>query len=410
MSFLIDQIKDQKLLEMEVDFNSFIIENKISESAMIHTMIFDKKVFVEEKEVREYLKLQYFWNPSITENDESFIAVLVSPSQMDSDTEIEIEIRRGVVAQAADLLPVMTFDDVAFNSKGEVNLSSKFGEIHLNSGMPHIIEIARVAEGEHVQYGTIKITQENLESMVVNFNNKVTGVDLSVNEDHKKNEAFGWFKDVYLSHDKQTLYAQIHWNSKGTIALSEKEYRYFSPEFSFNYKEELSGKEFGATLKGGALTNYPFLKMDAIVDLNNKPQQKEDEMPQGKTIDLSTHTDKVVELNTQISTIQVELNAKTTENTVLEAKVKQLEETIELSSKHAAFDKLFSNGHFNAAQLKAAKEGKPMLEVIALSTKTNMEPSGKDTKPATTVELNDSQKSIAADLGLTDEEYQAVEL
>ena len=46
MAFLIEQIKEQKILEMEVSFDDFIKENNISESAIIHTMIFEKAVFL----------------------------------------------------------------------------------------------------------------------------------------------------------------------------------------------------------------------------------------------------------------------------------------------------------------------------------------------------------------------------
>ena len=273
MSFLIEQIKEQAILEMEVNLDDFIKENNISEQAMIHTMIFDKDVFKEEKEVREYLKDKYMWNPEILDNGDVFTAILLSASQIDQDTEVEVDIRRGVRAIAADLLPVMSFEDMMFNDKGEINLSSKFGTINLSEGLPHIIEIARVAEGDHPSYGKLKITQEHLESMEKNFNSKVTGVDLAVNEDHRKNEAFGWFKDIFLSFDKQTLYGQIRWNTKGIQALSEKEYRYFSPEFRFSYVHPHSGIEYGPTLLGGALTNYPFLKMEAITELSNKKKE-----------------------------------------------------------------------------------------------------------------------------------------
>lgn len=411
MSFLISQIKDQKILEADVAVDKFIEENKISESAIIHTVIFDRSVFEKEEEAREYLKhIMHEWQPKVIEHNDSFIAVTVDPSQIDSGTEIEVEIRRGVKVLAADLMPVMSVDSFEFNDKGEVNLSSKFGEIHLSEGMPHIIEIARVAKGDHARYGTIEITQENLESMVVNFNNKVTGVDLSVNEDHTKKEAFGWFKDVYLSHDKQTLYGQIIWNSKGTVALSEKEYRYFSPEFSFNYKEELSGKEFGATLKGGALTNYPFLKMDAIVELNNKPKTTGETEMSNQTIELSVHTDKMVELNTKMNSVQVELNNKTAENGVLTAKVAELEKTIELNTKKQANDKLFSEGHINKAQLDKLNDGGTMLEVLALSTKGSTESKGSTHVKSEEVELNDGEKELAETFGLSDEELKAIEL
>lgn len=407
MNFLISQIREQKIIEMEVNLEDFIQENNISERAMIYRIEFDKEVFQEKKEVVEYMRDKCFWNPEITETDSSFIAMLNSPNQMDDETEVTVELRRGVAATAADLLPVMTFEEVQFNDKGEVNLSSKFGSIDLSEGLPHIIEIARVAEGDHPSYGKLKITQEHLESMEVNFKSKVTGVDLAINEDHKKNEAFGWLKDVFLSYDKQTLYGQVNWNAKGTTALSEKEYRYFSPEFRFNYTHPHTGVEHGPTLLGGALTNYPFLKMDAITELNNKnDSQGEKTVSKETTIDLSVHNEKIVELNGKITTIQGKLDASEARNVELNDKVKELETKIEKADKEKVHEKLFTEGKISKAQLVALNEGKTMLEVLALNEKMNTTPKGSDETPSNdVVELSAKEKEVAASLGLTDEEY-----
>jgi len=405
MSFLRSQIREQKLLEMEVELDAFIEENNISEEAMIFKMVFDKEVFQEEKEVREYLRDKCFYEAVITETESTYDVQLLSPSQIDEDTEIQVQLRRGVNAFAADMLPLMSFDNVEFNEKGEVNLSSKFETINLHEGLPHIIEIARVAEGEHPSYGKLKITQDHLESFVSNFKSKVTGVDLAVNEDHSKRDAFGWMKDVFLSFDKQTLYAQVNWNSKGTTALSEKEYRYFSPEFRFNYTHPHTGKAHGATLLGGALTNYPFLKMEAITELNNKSQGV-NKVSTEKTIELSVHNETVVELNAKITETQGKLDVSVQKNIELSDKVKELENTIELNSKKEAHQKLFTEGKINAAQLEAMNAGKGMLEVIALSEKMNSE--GKGTSNVNSddeIKLSAKELKIAESLGLTAEEY-----
>lgn len=410
MAFLINQIREQHLLEMEVNFEEFIVDHKISEDALIHTMVFDKEVFKEETEVREYLQDKHFYSPKVLEDEKSFVAVLTAPNQMDVDTEVEIELRRGVVAKAADMMPIMTFEEVQFNDKGEINLSSKFDTIDLSEGLPHIIEIARVAEGEHPSYGKLKITQEHLESMVTNFKSNVTGVDLSVNEDHKKNEAFGWFKDVFLSFDKQTLYGQINWNSKGTTALSEKEYRYFSPEFRFNYSHPHTQVEHGPTLLGGALTNYPFLKMEAITELNIKPTEKENVVTKETTIELSDHNSVVVELNGKITEANSKLDASESRNVELSAKVEELTNQIELSEKKEAHKALFDNNKINKAQLDALNEGKGMLEVIALSEKINTAPTGTSGTAPELVELSAKEEVIANQLGLTAEEFRNGEI
>lgn len=404
MSFLIEQIKDQKILEMEVVLDDFIIEHQISETAVIHTVIFDKEVFKEETEAREYLKkVLYSWEPGMFESDTEFQARVVAPSQMDLGTEIEIELRRGVKVLAADLKPVMTFEEVMFNDKGEINLSSKFGSIDLSEGLPYIIEIARVAEGEHPSYGKLNLTQETLESMETNFKSNAPGVDLAVNEDHRKNEAFGWFKDVFLSFDKQTLYGQVQWNTKGIQALSEKEYRYFSPEFRFNYVHPHSGEEFGPTLLGGALTNYPFLKMEAITELNIKPT--EEVVSKETTVDLSEHNQIVVDLNAKVTETSKKLDAANAQNIELNSKVETLEEEVNKSKREKVNDKLFTEGKINAAQLVALNEGKGMLEVLALNEKMNTEADGGEVNAEKEIKLSTEAQKVAKSLNLTDEEF-----
>lgn len=408
--FLIDQIKEQKILDMEVDLDKFISENSISEKSMIFKMVFSKDVFKEEKEVREYLKDKYVYEPLIEESESEFTASLVSLTQMDLDTEVKIDLRRGVVAYAADMLPAMSFDEVQFNDKGEINLSSKFGTINLSEGLPHIIEIARVAEGEHPAYGRLKITKEHLKSMELNFNNRVQGVDCAINEDHKKNEAFGWLKEVFLSFDEDVLYGVVNWNRKGITALSEREYRYFSPEFRFNYVHPHSGQEYGPTLLGGALTNYPFLKMEAIVELNNK--QTGEEKVTTETISLSEHQKTVIELNAKNQEIQgkldasearnVELNDK---NVELNAKVETLETEKKETARKAANEKLFADNKINKAQLVALNEGKGMLEVLALGENMNTSPDGGNKNDDEEIQLSEEEKKLAKKLGLTDEEF-----
>jgi phage I-like protein len=407
--FLIDQLEEQKELEGEVAVAKYVKDNNISESAMVYKLIMSKSVYKTEKEVREYLDDKYLDDDNIVENADNFTVGIISENQIDLENSVNVEIRRGVMAYAAEILPMPSLYDMNgfnFSEKGEIKSGTDLTDINLNDGMPFIIEIARVAEGEHPTYGKLKITQQHLESMENNFKSKVTGVDLAVNEDHKKNEAFGWFKDVFLSHDKQTLYGQISWNTKGAQALSEKAYRYFSPEFRFNYVHPHTGKEYGAALLGGALTNYPFLKMDAITELSEKEINKKG-VTKMQTIELSEHNKVVVELNNKVNVAQAKLDVALAREIELSDKVKSLESDIEKKSKEAAHKALFDAHKINAAQLVALNEGKSMLEVIALNEPMNTKGAGTSEKTKDVVELSNDDKAIAAKLGLTDEEFQA---
>jgi len=408
MAFLIDQIKEQKILEMEVNVSDFLEENNISEDSVIYRLAFDKTVFTDEVEVREYLKDKFFFASDLNEDEEGFQAIVNNPKQMDIESEISVELRRGVTAFAADLMPLPTMEEIQFSEKGDVKLAHKMETFNFSEGLPHIIEIARVAEGEHPSYGHLKITKEHLLSMKNNFKSDAAGVDLAVNEDHRKNEAFGWFKDVFLSFDESVLYGQVQWNRKGVQALSEKEYRYFSPEFRFNYKHPHTGIEHGPTLLGGALTNYPFLKMEAIVELNVKQEKQTKEVKmENKTIELSVHNEQIVDLNNKLTTANTELTAKNDEIVSLNDKVTKLETEIAQGKREVANNKLFEAGKINAAQLVALNEGKSSFEVLSLNEVMTTEAKGTDEVKTETVELSSKEKQMADSLGLTPEEFKA---
>lgn len=403
MSFLKEMLRDKKLLELEVELDTFLSSQEINDDTMMYAMSFDKEVYASEEEVREFLKDKYLSFNEIIEEDKNFSVTLTNAAQFNDDSKKEIDLRRGVKCSVGDLMSIPQMSEMAFNEKGEVNLSSKLGSINLNMGVPSIIEIARVSEGEHPAYGKIKITKEILKSFELNFKSNATGVDLPVNEDHKKFEAFGWFKDVFLSMDGSVCYGQVGWNSKGIKALDGKEYRYFSPEFRFNYVHPHTQKEHGPTLLGGALTNYPFLKMEAITELNNKPS-KETKMS-NETISLNDHKTEVIELNGKINTLTSDVNKKDAEIVELNEKVAKLEKEKEQAKKEAVHQKLFTENKISKAQMVALNEGKGMLEVLALNEKLNPEAQGNDGEGKQTVELSAKDKEFADALGLTAEEF-----
>ena len=68
--------------------------------------------------------------------------------------------------------------------------------------------------------------------------------------------------------------------------------------------------------------------------------------------------------------------------------------------------KLFDAGKINAAQLVALNEGKSAFDIIALSENMNNGAKGAEGNKET-IELSESEKKIADQLGLTAEEYKA---
>ena len=131
-----------------------------------------------------------------------------------------------------------------------------------NSSDNKLVEIMRTGEWKHPVYGELKITDETLENVICNFNDKVRGVDIPIDLEHEvsqhKGEAAGWVKSLIKKGNK--LLAEIEWTKLGEEKIKDKIYRYFSPEFKFNYRDSETGKVYKDVLFGGGLTNKPFIK------------------------------------------------------------------------------------------------------------------------------------------------------
>lgn len=381
--YILNELRRKKLIEAEVEIEAFKEAHNFRNDALIYAMIFDVKQFPKKEDVKDFLKDRTYHDYFISENAGiTFDVTLLNTANLDLDKTVAITIRSGVEVFAA---PYRSLEELMFSDKNTEN--------KLLENVPDIIKVATVAKGTHPSYGKVEITKDMLESFEKNFNDRVTGVDLAINEDHKKNEAFGWFKEVFLSEDGLDLFAKVKWNKKGTVSLNEGEYRYFSPEFRQNFIHNLSGKEYGPTLVGGALTNYPFLKMDAITNLNEGEQDME-------------LKEQVVELSAKNATLEaklVELNEKNqkavAEVVALNEKLAALEAEKAEAARIKKNEELFLAKKINKAQLVALNEGKDLFEVLSLNTDINFDERG-ETGRKDTIELSEAEKKAAEALGI----------
>jgi len=421
MGFLAREIREKGMLSAEVEADEFIRENNISENHIIFHLSFDKKTFETDVQVKDWLNSHFYFDSVIFPENGAFVVDTALEAQLDMETEISVEIRPGITARAAELVPVPFCDDVHVcfgNELKEFQLALKPKDIkNLSLGVPHIIELCKVADGMHPNYGRVVITKEDLESMERNFHNGAFGRDLMINKDHQQVEALGWLADVFLSFDGETLLGQIVWNPEGSTALAEKRFRYFSPEINFDFTHHMSQENFGVTLVGGALTNLPFLQLEAITSLNNKNKPGVSEMSTNNQVDLKVHSDMQIDFTKKVTNLELELSNKTNEIAKLtneckelNTKVTDMEAKAKEATKFAGFTKLFDGGTISKAQLDLLKEGKGMLEVLALNSKeaNNTKPNGKDADGNDiVVELDAGEKEICKKLNLTHEEFIA---
>lgn len=156
--------------------------------------------------------------------------------------------------------------------KSVIQLSDSTGG---NAGFEKVspkVQVLRVGKFNHPEYGQFEITKKTLAEMKANFDARVRGVDIAFDYFHDSDkEAAGWLKDLELHEDGSELWAVVDWTPKAGKMLSEREVRYFSPDFAFKWQDAETGKTYTNVLFGGGLTNRPFVKeMAAIVAAENK--------------------------------------------------------------------------------------------------------------------------------------------
>lgn len=216
-----------------------------------------------------------------------------------------------------------------------------------------LVEIMRTGEWKHPVYGELKITDETLENIIYNFNDKVRGTDIPIDLEHEvsqhKGEAAGWIKNLIKKGNK--LLAEIEWTKLGQEKIKDKIYKYFSPEFKFNYQDNETGKVYKDVLFGGGLTNKPFIKRmnpvmlsdNMIADFCEYKQinKKEDNVNMNKELykilqlsetatndDMMNTIKSLIESSKKMSELTKTLEEMTTENKELKENYEEKEEEL----------------------------------------------------------------------------------
>jgi len=122
--------------------------------------------------------------------------------------------------------------------------------------------------------GEIVFDETNLNSLVDSVNSGERGIELATDYEHREYDiASGWIKKAKLvqdnpNPDRNGVYFLVEWTKNAAKKIKEKEYKYFSPSFNFtNYK-----------VLGGGLTNRPFLKGMAPINLSEFDVQQESDL------------------------------------------------------------------------------------------------------------------------------------
>lgn len=277
--------------------------------------------------------------------------------------------------------------------------TSFYSEIKLSekNQVPNQVQYLKVGSYSHPKYGKFEITPLILSEMVDNFNNRVRKIDIAFDYYHNSDEdAAGWVRSFELRENGTELWATVDWTPKAEKKLSDREVRYFSPDFAFTWEDEF-GKEHKNVINGGGLTNRPFIKeMRAIVASEKEGEtMTELEKAQARVKELEAQNlklsedmagvkkemeempkpDKVAELEAKIAALQAELAKAKGESEAALAEKKKLEEEKMLAEKENKFNILLSEGKACAAQKDAFIKG-DMNEFIKLAEPVNLKPAG----------------------------------
>jgi hypothetical protein len=147
---------------------------------------------------------------------------------------------------------------------------SDLSAIKLSDDNKSWVHAARPGTYQHPQYGKIEFTFDVLRSLADSVNNKVRGIDIDIDYDHKSDAAMGgkaagWVRETRVDNDG--LWLHVEWTETAAKAIKSKEYKYFSPEFTDEWVDP-NGTKHTNVLFGGGITNRPFLKNLLPVNLS----------------------------------------------------------------------------------------------------------------------------------------------
>lgn len=274
------------------------------------------------------------------------------------------------------------------------------------------VQVLRVGKFNHPKYGEFEITPQILSEMKTNFEARVRGVDIAFDYFHDSDkEASGWPTELYLTEDGLELWAKVDWTPAAQRKLSEREIRYFSPDFAFQWEDPETGVVHKNVLFGGGLTNRPFVKdMAAIVAAEEKEEKMKLEEMEKKLLKLAEDGEGMAKEHEKLKAEHAEMKKKLAEyeekvpapapaegddgededdvpalkkklaevdgrNKALEKELADMKASKKLAEKESEFNLLLSEGKACVAQKDAFMKG-DMTAFVKLSQPLNLNGKG----------------------------------
>lgn len=261
------------------------------------------------------------------------------------------------------------------------------------------VQLLRVGKFPHGTYGDLEITQKHLQEFKKNFDDNVRRVDLAIDYFHNSDQdAAGWIKEVELRNDDSELWIKPEWTPKASQKLSDKEVRYISADFSFNYTDKEENKTYGATLFGAGLTNRPHIKnmrailsehfdddkvervLSALKEQPIKQENKEMNFEEMLKEAGKLSEDQKAQLAEKLG-FSAKVNSKMSEDSAkLSEEIETLKSEKQSVERELAFTKMLSEGKVVPAQKEAFMKN-DMVAFASASQEINLEEKGSDKEP-----------------------------
>lgn len=149
-------------------------------------------------------------------------------------------------------------------------------EFSEDAGLPEWIQLIPIGQWDHDLYGRISIAASDILEFKRNFEAKIRkGVFITAgHEGSEELPAQGWV--LAVDNRPDGLWGKVDWTQLGKQTLSDKQFKFFSPEFYLEYEDPETHQVYRNVLTGGALTKSPYFKeLQAVVFSDkhiNQPQ------------------------------------------------------------------------------------------------------------------------------------------
>lgn len=144
------------------------------------------------------------------------------------------------------------------------------------------IQLFKLGAFEHWSGTQFTVDDSFMDSMITNFqasqalskDHKIIPIDYNHAslEDGEISKAAGWV--TTLTKKPDGLYATVEWTPAGAEYIKNQEFKYISPEFGIEPKDEYGDNAEGPVLFAGAMTNRPFLKGMQPLSLKAKKEEQ----------------------------------------------------------------------------------------------------------------------------------------